>query len=129
MVKISRRLPIHLEPLEARSLCSASPLSPSAVEGTFRGDLAYNGITRDLKLSVSSSSGTLIVVGIGSKTISLSPLQFHRLRDGNFTYTGKIDGETLSFSGSLSSTGDLITGAFTGSGRIAIDGTFSLTKA
>ena len=118
-----------VEPLEARSLCSASPLSPSAVEGTFRGDLAYNGITRDLKLSVSSSSGTLTVVGIGSKTISLSPLQFHRLRDGNFTYTGKIDGETLSFSGSLSSTGDLITGAFTGSGRIAIDGTFSLTKA
>jgi hypothetical protein len=118
-----------IEPLEARSLCSASPLSPSAVEGTYRGDLAYSGITRQLKLSVSSTAATLTVGSIGSETISLSALDFHRLRDGNFSYTGKIDGETLSFSGSLSSTGGLITGTFTGSGRIAIDGTFSLTKA
>jgi len=119
-----------VEPLEARSLCSASPLSPSAVEGAYKGDLAYGRMVRELKLSVSSTAATLTVGSIGSKTIALSPLDFHRLRDGNFTYTGKISGETLSFAGSLSSNADAVTltGTFTGSGRVAIDGTFSLTK-
>jgi len=39
-----------VEPLEARSLCSASPLSPSAVEGVYKGDLAYGKVVRELKL-------------------------------------------------------------------------------
>jgi hypothetical protein len=119
-----------VEPLEARSLCSASPLNPSAVEGTYKGDLAYGKVVRELNLSVSSTAATLTVGSIGSKTIALSDLDFHRLRDGNFTYTGKINGESLTLTGDLESNNDTttLTGTFTGSGRIAIDGTFSLTK-
>jgi hypothetical protein len=119
-----------VEPLEARSLCSAAPLSPSAVEGAFKGDLAYGTTVRELKLSVSPTAATLTVGSIGSKTIALSDLDFHRLRDGNFTYTGKINGETLTLTGDLESNNDTttLTGTFTGSGRIAIEGTFDLKK-
>jgi hypothetical protein len=119
-----------IEPLESRSLCSASPLSPSAVEGVYKGDLAYGKVVRELKLSVSSTAATLTVGSIGSKTIALSDLDFHRLRDGNFTYTAKINGETLTLTGDLESNNDTttLTGTFTGSGRIAIDGSFDLKK-
>jgi hypothetical protein len=119
-----------VEPLEARSLCSASPLNPSAVEGVYKGDLAYGKTVRELKLAVSSTAATLTVGSIGSKTIALSDLDFHRLRDGNFTYTGKINGETLTLTGDLASNGGttILTGTFTGSGRIAISGSFDLKK-
>ena len=121
---------VLVEPLENRSLCSASPLSPSAVEGVYKGDLAYGKTVRELRLAVSSTAATLTIGSIGSKTIALSDLDFHRLRDGNFTYTGKINGETLTLTGDLESSDNAVTltGTFTGSGRIAIDGIFSLTK-
>ena len=128
MSETSDFTPACIEALEARSLRSASPLSPSAVEGTYRGELSYGGTTRELKLSVSSTSETLTVVGIGAEKIALSPHQFHRLLDGSFTYNGKIAGESLSLTGSLSSSNGLITGTVTGSGRVVIEGTFSLEK-
>jgi hypothetical protein len=134
MVKIKRRLPLHIEPLESRTFRSVAPLSASAVEGSYAGSISYRGTSRALELAVTSTSESLTEVGLTSRgsrhseQIAISSLQFHRLRDKVFVYSGTIDGEHFSFSGSVSCAGDLITGTFTGSGRIAISGKFELVK-
>jgi hypothetical protein len=134
MNKVGRRLPIHVEPLEARTFRSAAPYSASAVEGSYAGSINFGSTSRTVELAVTSSSETLTVVGLTSRAsrhseqIAISSLQFHRLRDRIFAYTSTIEGEDLSFSGSVSCAGDLITGTFTGSGKLAISGTFEFIK-
>jgi hypothetical protein len=127
MIRARRRSTAVIEALEGRQLFTAI-LGPSAVEGKYVGDAVYSGVTREVKLTLTSTSETLTVVGIGSETVSESSKQFKKLREGSFSFSGKDDGVTLNFEGSVADSGKRISGDFDTTGKETLSGTFALRK-
>jgi len=127
MAAARRRSTAVIEALEGRQLLTAI-LGPSAVEGKYVGDAIYSGVTREVKLTLTSTSETLTVVGIGSETISESSKQFKKLREGSFSFSGEAEGVKLSFVGSVTSSGKRISGTFDTTGKETLSGTFALRK-
>jgi hypothetical protein len=115
--------PAMIESLEGRQLLSAAPAP--AVAGTYKGDANY-GASRAIKFVIKAKSEMLTVKGIGSGSQKLTAAQLTALEGGAFAYTGSIDGEKLVFTGTVS--GSVISGTFTGKGKLKLSGTFSVTK-
>ena len=128
MIKRDSRPAAMVEALENRQFLSTSVLGPSAVEGSYKGDAIYSGGEKEIKLSVTASSESLTVVGIGSKTLTLSSKAFKKLREGTFAWSGTIDGVTLKLTGSVIDKGLRIDGTFSATGKATGTGTFAVKK-
>ena len=119
---------VMLEALEGRRLMSAT-LAPSAVEGNYSGTATDTaGSTIALKLTVSATKETLTIVGYGSESVSLSASAFKKLRQGTFSYSGKIKAITVNISGKVKEGGKELTGSGKLKGKTTVSGTFVLTK-
>jgi hypothetical protein len=127
MAAARRRSTAVIEALEGRQLFTAI-LGPSAVEGVYKGDADYSGVTREIKLTITSTSETLTVVGIGTEKVSESSKLFKKLREGTFSYEGKADGVTLKLNGTVTKSGARISGDFSATGADILSGTFILKK-
>ena len=131
-MKSARRAPF-VESLENRRFLSATVhpaiLGPSAVEGNYVGTASYEGMTKEIKLSITSTSVTLTVVGVGSKTVKLTTKEFNAIRKGSIDESGNYDGYSYTVDGAFNSTGTRIDGTATvGTGSMAITGTAALRK-
>jgi hypothetical protein len=138
---------VMIESLEGRRLFSAAVVSaasarvaspaeivkpailgPSAVEGTYKGTATGDGTVLGLKLVVTAKVATLTIEGYGSDAVALSASAFKKLRDGTFSYDGKIKGYTVKLSGKVTDSGLRISGTGSVTGSSTISGVFSLKK-
>jgi hypothetical protein len=112
---------------------TAKILGPSAVEGNYHGDayLSVGGSTTTvpLKVTITSTSITLRATGYGKVSHALTAKQFIELRKGNFKLDATIDGDALTFTGTVTNAGDRIAGSFSaGTDTTKITGTFVVKK-
>ena len=122
-----------IESLESRRFLSATVhpaiLGPSAVEGNYVGTATADGITKEVKLTITATKATLTVVGVGTKSVSLTSKEFNAIRKGSIDESGTYDGYKITVDGTFNSTGTKITGtASVESGVMTIDGSAVLRK-
>jgi hypothetical protein len=104
-------------------------LGPSAVEGTYRGTATDGSHTLVLKLVVTSTRETLTITGAGTRALTLSASAFKKLRNGSFSFDGKVGSVTAKLSGKVTDSGLRISGSGTLSdSNGTASGTFSLKK-
>ena len=119
---------VMIESLEDRRLLSAAVLGPSAVEGTYKGSATGDGSSLVLKLVISARKETLTIEGYGSGAVKLSASAFKKLREGKFSYDGKVKSLTVKISGKVTDSGLRISGSGTISSKTTVSGTFLLKK-
>ena len=106
-----------------------SILAPSAVEGTYKGTATdTDGAQLGFTLVITSTKATLTITGYGSGSATLSAASLKKLREGTFSYSGKVKSLTVKLSGKVTSAGKVISGSGTVSGKSTVKGTFLLKK-
>ena len=125
-------MPALIESLEYRQLLSATLFKPGQVEGTYKGDSVSSddGTRTVVKVTITSTSETIDVTGIGSRKVTLTAQQFKKLREGEFAFSGKVGAYSFEIEGSFTHHAVHITGAYSDKipGHGNGGGTFSLTK-
>jgi hypothetical protein len=122
-----------VESLESRRFLSAtvhpSLLGPSAVEGTYVGTVTADGITKEVKLTITSTAATLTVVGEGTRREKLTTREFDAIRKGSVDESGSYKGYTYKIDGAFNSTGTKINGTLSvSSSLLSVSGSASLHK-
>jgi hypothetical protein len=122
-----------IESLESRRFLSATVhpalLAPSAVEGTYVGTVTTDGLTKEVKVSISSTSVAVTIVGEGSHTAKLTTKEFDAIRKGSIDESNTYKGYTYTIVGAFNSTGTKIDGsASVAHGSLKISGTADLHK-
>jgi len=110
----------------------AKILGPSAVEGTYDGKFTIkaDGQSETVSVVFTITSTTLSIDfdGAGTYKLPINSKLLRKLRDGSFSETKTVNGETVSVVWTVYDSGDEFRGTFTGSGKLSAVGSFKVIK-
>jgi hypothetical protein len=110
----------------------AKILGPSAVEGTYDGKFTIkaDGQSETVSVVFTITSTTLSIDfdGVGTYRLPINSKLFRKLREGTFSETKTVNGETVSVLWTVYDSGNEFRGTFTGSGKLAAVGSFKMIK-
>ena len=110
----------------------AKILGPSAVEGPYDGKFTIKADGQSQTVSVvftiTSTTVSIDFGGVGTYKLPINSKLLRKLREGSFSETKTVNGETVSVVWKVSAGGDEFRGTFTGSGKLAAVGSFKVIK-